>query len=446
MAGYPDGSFGPKRPITRAESVATLNRSLLTPIGTPTPTPTPGGETGPGSGGSEPTGTYAYLTGIEVDGAAIADFHRDTLSYRYETNNAAVKVEGKALSSAYKVEYSVNSGSYTTAIPTAVSVEGSVRIRVSRSGYKERVYTVTLAKPGSVDPGPGTETGWDELSEITVTTLRQDPSLNFYKVKFDMTVAAAHAGKYEYIKVNGEPASKYSLDPEKWSAELTFDVDVNQSNYKDHINITFEPYSDGSEWTTIQGAWNAPVTEVKYRITRQDPSLNFYRKEFVVTTDPALGTFTEITVKGIPAETSGSNTWTVTITEAAAATTLSPSEVVAPDFVHGSDPTDPGGSDNGELFLGTPAFYYSSSITGYLFYVDVVNSEVSNIDAIEVTDALGTVIASTTDGSITKSTSNYNRFNGMLLGEQRGDRNGEVTFTLTTKSGDSKPKTVTVEN
>ncbi|WP_313639236.1 S-layer homology domain-containing protein, partial [Paenibacillus sp.] len=89
--GYPDGTFGPKRSLTRAEAVGIINSSVIhypgsgtgggviptptptatpTPIATPMPTATPGGGSGGGGNVTTPTvtgATYGNVGSVTAD-------------------------------------------------------------------------------------------------------------------------------------------------------------------------------------------------------------------------------------------------------------------------------------------------------------------------------------------------------------------------------------------
>jgi hypothetical protein len=394
------------------------------------------------------------LTGITVDGTSLASFRPGSQEADIQAANNPALVMGIPYNSSLSVAYRQPSGSGSWAVAEngfSVPVPGSVDILVYRrsagtNDSRRVTYTLNLIPKSPSEEGT---TQWDQVSKVNVTLLREDPSINYYRVKLELTIASSRIGQYEFIRYNGADLTRDSVNPEVWSIPITFSVRVDNENYTSHIgvnDIQFIPYGSGpsDSLTEIPGTWDDPIVKVEYRITRSDPSINYYRKEFVVTTDPAKGTFTQISVKNAAATFVGNNTWTVSLTESTENTVLDRSEVASPDFA----PTTTPPQGDGELIEGTPSFYYNSIVKGYMFYVNVVSAEVDNVEEIEVTFA-SEVIASKSSGTVSKSGSNYNQYNGMLIGENWNEKfqnGGRVTFTVTTKDGNTKSGFADIEN
>jgi hypothetical protein len=137
-------------------------------------------------------------------------------------------VEGKA-PSGYKVEYSVNGATYTTTAPTAAPVDGTVRIRVSRSGYRERVYTVAIAKPG-----PGTGTLWEEIEKIDIT-IGSIPQFGVNYSDLVIYVKAAYQDQIASITVRNRSAEKQSGSPETWTVSAEGHLALSDLVYSDIV-------------------------------------------------------------------------------------------------------------------------------------------------------------------------------------------------------------------
>jgi hypothetical protein len=349
--------------------VVTLNRSLPTPI---VPGETTTTTTSPGSGDSEPTGLPVQLSELTItgdsNGVLTPGFSSAISNYTYTTSVDTVTVKGTPRLSSYVVRYKVGDGAFNTAangvsVTVPATSSSTVVIRVNRSSSSSsasREYTVVFSKPGS-----GTGTQWEQVSKVNVSLLRKDPTIDYYRVNLELTIASSYVGQYEYIRYKGTNFIKDSDNPEIWSIPITFSVEVNNDNYTEYIgadDVQFIPYGSGpgGSLTELPGPWNDPVKKVEYRIVRSDPTINYYRKEFVVTTDPTLGTFTEIRVKNAATAPLGNNTWSVEITESTPETVLGRSEVSAPDFA----PTTTPPRGDGELIEGTPSFYYNSLVQG----------------------------------------------------------------------------------
>jgi hypothetical protein len=255
-----------------------------------------------------------------------------------------------------------------------------------------------------------------------------------------MTIADAFVGEFERITVKNVEASQTSTTPEVWT--VTLSEDFTQDNYTEYIQTGDIQFFTGGGSTTgpqpISGPWNDPIIGVTQELTRNEPSIGYYRTEYAVTVDPAKGTFTGITVKGAAATNQGNNVWTVTLSEVY--TSLSREEVVPVGY----EPITPPPVSDGELFNGDPMFYYSASAGGYVFELRVVRAAMNSIDDIVVTGASG-VIASYKDGSVSGSISDRTRFGGYISGA-RDTMSGQVTFTVTATDGNTKSETVDIEN
>jgi hypothetical protein len=238
MAGYPDGSFGPKRPISRAESVVTLNRSLPAPIsgGTTTTTTSSGGSDEEG-----PYGTPVQLSGLTVTGGGVLDpsFSSGHYTYTYTTSvDDIVTVLGTPRQSGYVVRYGVNGAALSTsANGVSVSVPGTVVIRVSQSSSSSsayREYSVTVKRPDT----PGEGTLWEEIERIDIV---QGGVPQFGVTFSDLTIyiKEAYQGDIDTIFVKEKRAEKQAGTPETWTVSVDGHITLSDLVFTDIVVTKF---------------------------------------------------------------------------------------------------------------------------------------------------------------------------------------------------------------
>jgi hypothetical protein len=420
IGGYPDGSFGPKRPTTRAEAVAILDRALPAPVGTEETTTTTTG--GSSDGSSEPSGIPVRLTGITVDGTPLASFRPGTQEADIQAANNPALVMGIPYNSSLNVAYRQPSGSGTWTVAEngfSVPVPGSVDILVYRKSAgtndsRRVTYTLNLVLKSS---GEGPQ--WSEIESVK-TEDRSQPAFNVILTRVDITIKPEYYGKIQSIRVKGADAIKISSDPEVWRAgvenEKFTEADL---VYED---IVVQTVSEGSrDPIEIPGNWAAPITKVTLQ-DRSQPSVNVDMTEVIATVNiPSGGMLNGITIKNIPATDLGNNTWRVRINEKF--TTITPSEIIV-NYTPPSGPVT-------EALITRFQVVYSDMLPGYLINVFVDRGEVVNIVDIVVTDATtGTVLASLAEGTLTQA-SRVSQY-GSVLSSANDDRSGQVSVTVTT--------------
>jgi hypothetical protein len=442
IGGYPDGSFGPKRPTTRAEAVAILDRALPAPVGTEETTTTTGSSS---DGSSDSTGRpSAYLTAIRIDGVNIPSFYRNTRTYTHETNNPTAKVEGVVENTSYKVEYSVNNGSYNTTVPTAAPVEGTVIIRVSRSGYNTTSYTVNLKKPG----GGAEELPWEQILTVETENLTQPSTPNILVTAVEITVKSDYVSLVSGITVRGFSAEKTS-NPAKWLVTV---IDIPFFTREELIShdrgsdpkwlvVTIEP-SSGNDWNLIDRTdWPAPVTKVEARNGTQPITPNILMTELRITVSvPTGGVLNGITIAGNwnapdPVTLVNATTWTGWIFDASVAqvTANFRGADIVPDYSY-STPAQPDG-----VITRLTALYSDFGLEtdhGYVVSVYVKPAEVSNVDDITIVDnttneELGTL----KKGTLLPEYFVPYKFNTNIFPSAPGSRSGSVSVTVTLKDG-----------
>jgi hypothetical protein len=232
IGGYPDGSFGPKRPTSRAEAVVMLNRALPTPIG-PTPTPTPGAGTG---SVSEPTGTRPRLTGLTIDGVTVPGFDPTNYNYTVSVGSKTSVTIAATSASNYSVAYRQGtSGNFTTGASSfQATAPGTVEIKAYRrtAGVNDGIattYTITLT-PGETPGG----TLWEEIERIEFVT-GSVPQFGVNYTDLTIYIKAAYQGQIASISVKNTAAAKQAGTPETWTVSMEGHIALSDLAYGDII-------------------------------------------------------------------------------------------------------------------------------------------------------------------------------------------------------------------
>jgi hypothetical protein len=451
MNGYPDGSFGPKRPISRAESVVTLNRALPTPI-TPGETTTTGSSSD--SGDDNAYGIAVRLTGIYIDDTLIDGFDQNTWLYSYETNKETVKVEGTKRDTTYKVTYRVRDVNTDAIIRDSAAssvdapVNSKVEITVSKSGAS-RTYTVTITKPG-VSPG---DLPWEQIAEIEAE-VRSTVTPAFTQTSVYLTIKPDFHGKILGITVRGVAAKIYSDDGSKevWRALVPNEALTRADliNNPGWVQVEDDRTPEGKEWVKVDRAWADPIEEV-YALDRTQPiTPDIHVTELRITVNVLSGgELRGIALSGgRTAARENATTWTgsiITLTNTGS--NVSFSEILAgiaaadiqPDY---SEPIPSSGLFISRIQAGYSSF---SGASGHYVSVSVFPAEVSNADDIVITDnTTNEELGSLKKGTILPEFYEPNKFNTNLFPpyDDPNGRSGTVTVVVTAKDGSSDTKSI----
>jgi hypothetical protein len=428
MSGYPDGSFGPKRPITRAEAVVTLNRSLPASA---TEQPTTSGS---GSGGGDDTvtpGVNVRLSGITVDGTPVSGFSQSVYNYTVPVGEkTSVTVAATPARSEFAIGFRQGTGSFAANITSfTATAPGAVEIKVYRKSVgindtQSRTYTVNLVK--GAEPGG---LPWEELESVTARDDSQ-PEFGVNITEVTMVVKPAYTGLIQSISVKNRDAVKQAGSPETWVARvnaLFTAADLTASDFE-------VVRSGGQAPIEISGNWPQPIT----RITNQDDS----QPEFGVTVTEVriytsgTGTLTGVTVKDKVAVNQGNNLWSVRFNENVNSFSLTATDV-HPAYTPPAPPVE------STLITGFNVGY-SSMERAYVANLKVVRGEALNVQSIEIKDASGMVLASFPGGALNRLSSPF-EFQGIVEAVEGADAaeakanagllaDKPVTVTVTTAS------------
>ncbi|MDR1204555.1 MAG: S-layer homology domain-containing protein [Peptococcaceae bacterium] len=433
IGGYPDGSFGPKRPTTRAEAVAILDRALPAPVGTEETTTTTTGSSSDGS--SEPTGVSVRLSGIEIsgNGTLTPNFSPDTRTYTYETSADTVNVKGIPQSTSFTLQYSINGSTYSTAVSSAnnrgvdAAVPGTgsneVKIRVNRSGaYRE--YTVTLVKPGS---GPGTLP--EEISHTEIEHTSR-PAADMPEItEVTLFVKPAYKGLIDLITVNG--ASAWILPDtaegiENWFVRLEGTFVESQLR----IEVTRSGSQEAIRITPPAGGWPEPVDYVT-KESYLRPAADMVMTLIKIHLKPAYdGTLNGIFVNGTEADLPlGDGIWGKRF-EA----DVNAFEVTSLTTDYTPPATNPPAGE-ADLIISA-AINYSTAERAYIAYIYINQDEALNVQSIRITDDQGTLLTEY-PGSLSRRNSPFNLYQGVVEEISSAQLNGKtVNIRVETISGD----------
>jgi hypothetical protein len=443
IGGYPDGSFGPKRPTTRAEAVAILDRALPAPVGTEETTTTTTGSSSDGS--SEPTGVSVRLSGIEISGGGTLtpNFSPDTRTYTYETSADTVNVKGIPQSTSFTLQYSINGGSYSTAVSSAnnngvsnVAVPGEVKIRVNRSG-SNREYTVTLTKE-SPQPTPPPSGGLPEgIRDIEVADPYYETVAQAWITDVKIFIESGYEDKIDFIsfptlttrRAIKQPDGTYYIgftgtDPAGYSRT--------QIIAAMHVEYLTNVGQEEEDIAPPAGSWPEPIE----RITKMDESetvgdVDITGIRIYIKADAVLSALDSITVNGKSVTYKiNDRLWWVGFDNVKAEDFGIP----AVNVVYNYTPQQPSTDD---LISSRTRVAYTELESGYVAFIVVKSSMANAITNIEIRDkATGVLLAELAPQGTIERNGTTNQFTGLV--ESRSSSEPEInrTVIITARAGE----------